>query len=134
MLNVFPEFLTYGLFAPFILRVTIGLILINLGRLTLRGERKQWEAVARLLHLIPEKFFVFSYGILQIAGGLLLIVGLWTQVIAAVFSAIFLAEFAMELREEAILKRSLVFYLLLMAISVSLFFSGAGFFAFDLPL
>ncbi|MEK7180092.1 MAG: DoxX family membrane protein [Patescibacteria group bacterium] len=134
MLNVFPELLPYGLLAPFILRVTVGLILINLGQLTLRGERKQWETIARFLHLVPEKVFVSSYGMLQITGGVLLIAGVWTQAVAAIFSAIFLAEFAMELREEAILKRSLVFYLLLLAISVSLLFSGAGFFAFDLPL
>lgn len=134
MLNVFPEFLTYGLLAPFILRVTLGLILISLGKLTLRGERKHWETIARFLHLVPEKIFVFFYGILQIAGGLLLIAGVWTQVIALIFTVIFLIEYSIELREEGILKQNLVFYLLLVAISISLLFSGAGFFAFDLPL
>ncbi|MDP2705205.1 MAG: DoxX family membrane protein [Patescibacteria group bacterium] len=133
MLTLFPELLTYGLVAPFLLRISIGFVLINLGYLSFKGERKQWENVGNLLR-IPEKVFASGYGVFQIAGGIFFVIGLWTQAFALLFSALFLAELLVEYREESILKRELAFYLLLFVISLSLLFSGAGFFAFDIPL
>lgn len=131
--SVFPELFTYGLVAPFLLRLSLGFVLVNLGYLSFKGERKQWENVGKLLR-IPEKIFASGYGVFQITGGILFIVGLWTQAVALLFSALFLAELLVEYGEESILKRELAFYLLLFAISLSLLFSGAGFFAFDLSL
>jgi len=134
MLNPFPEFLNYSLLAPMILRLLIGLIFVDLGFLKFRGEKDRWMASFEALHLRPADFFVPLYGFLQIVAGTLLIIGLWTQVAALFFVLSTGAELYVEWRAKEILKRDLVFYLLIFTISLSLLLTGAGAFAFDLPL
>jgi len=134
MLNPFPEFLNYSPLAPMILRLLIGLIFVDLGFLKFRGEKDRWMASFEALHLRPADFFVPLYGFLQIVAGTLLIIGLWTQVAALFFVLSTGAELYVEWRAKEILKRDLVFYLLIFTISLSLLLTGAGAFAFDLPL
>ena len=73
-------------------------------------------------------------GLFEIVGGFFLIAGFMTQVTALVFSVMTFGEFYAEYREETLLKRDVIFYLLIFAISLSLLLSGAGIFAIDLPL
>ena len=134
MLNPFPELLNYSLLAPFILRVLLGLIFIDLGALAFRSEKRLWTSLFETLHLKPARLFVRLYGFLQIVGGLLLLIGLWTQVVALAFVIFTGAEFYLEWSEGAVLKRDLTFYLLLFGISLSLLLMGAGAYAFDIPL
>ncbi|MEK7514552.1 MAG: DoxX family protein [Patescibacteria group bacterium] len=134
MLNPFPDLLVYGLLAPFILRVAVGLVFINLGYLALTKEKERWSAVFNFLRLKPAPLFVSAMGILEVAGGVLLLAGFGTQITALVLSIIVLGDLALEYKEESILSRDFGFYLLLFAITVSLLFSSAGFFAIDLPL
>jgi hypothetical protein len=42
MLNTFPSLLTYSQVGPFILRVVLGLIVIDVGILKFRSERADW--------------------------------------------------------------------------------------------
>lgn len=134
MLNPFPELLNYSLLAPFLLRVVIGLIFIDLGMLKFRGEKGRWIASCEALGVRPADFFVTLYGLLQIAGGLLLLIGLWTQVAALVFAIFTFAELYVEWSANTVLKRDLTFYLLVFVISLSLLLTGAGAYAFDIPL
>ena len=134
MLNVFPEFLNYSLLAPLILRVVLGLIFIDLGLLIFRSERQRWTASFEALGLRPTDFFVPLYAVIQVVGGAMLILGLWTQVAALAFVIITFLELFVEWKAREVLKRDLVFYLLLFVISLSLLLTGAGAFAFDLPL
>ena len=134
MLNPFPELLTFSLMAPFILRVVIGLIFLDLGVLKFKGEKARWTELFRAFNLKPSEFWVRVYGVIQIIGGVMLILGLWTQVAALAFVISVGIEMALEWREEALLKRNIVFYILLFAISLSLLLTGAGAFAIDLPL
>ena len=134
MLNPFPELLTYGLLAPFILRIGAGLVFIHLGRMALTAEKERWVAVFNFLRLKPASFFVAVMGIIEIVGGVLLLAGFATQIVATVLCVILLGDLALEYKEETILRRDFGFYLLLFAITLSLLFSTAGFFAFDLPL
>ncbi len=134
MLNVFPELLTFGMLAPLILRVTIGFVILNLGYLKLTKERVRWEASFESLNLKPKELIVKILAFIEIAGGLALIAGFYTQVAALVFVTITFFELYIEQKEEALLVRDITFYLLMFAIALSLLFSGAGFFAFDLPL
>lgn len=134
MLNVFPDLLTFQMFAPFILRIVLGLIMANLGYLKLKSEKLRWEKTFEALSVKPVSQMVFGFGIIEIIGGLALILGIYTQIAALVFAAITFMELFIEQRESALLKRDFVFYLLLFAIALSLLFTGAGFFAFDLPL
>lgn len=134
MLNPFPDLLNYALLAPFLLRVVLGLVFIDLGVLKFRGEKRRWITTFEALRLRPARTFVPLYGALQVAGGVLLLIGLWTQVAALVFALFTFSELYVEWTEGDVLKRDLSFYLFLFVISVSLLLTGAGAFAFDIPL
>lgn len=134
MLNTFPDLLTYSLFAPFILRVVLGVILIDLGFLKFKSEKTRWVTTFEGLRLRPAEALVSLFAVIEIIGGIMLVVGLYTQIAAIIFVILFAIEFYLEWTEENILKRDLVFYVLGLAISLSLLLSGAGAFAFDIPL
>ena len=134
MLSVFPDLLMFSVLAPFILRIVAGLIFIDLGALLFRGEKERWAASFTALGLKRPQLWVKSLGIIEMIGGLLFFVGLYTQLAALVLALIALAEGYVEYKDPSVLKRSFVFYVMLFAISLSLLFSGAGAFAFDLPL
>lgn len=132
--NLFPELFTLSLFAPFILRLVLGFIFLNLGSLKLGREKKGWISSLDLLGWKPAGFFVGVLGIVEILGGLLLIAGAYTQLVALILGVIALAELFIEYREESVLKRDFVFYLLLASICASLLLTGAGLWAVDIPL
>src|SRR3972149_339433 len=134
MLNPFPDLLSYSLLAPLILRLVIGIIFIDLGLLKFRSEKERWLDSFEALQLRPADFFVYLYGFLQVAGGILLLIGLWTQVAALAFVIFTGIELYIEWSAREVLKRDIVFYLLIFAISLSLLFTGAGAYAFDIPL
>ncbi len=134
MLNTFPSLLTYSLLAPLILRVVLGVILIDLGLLKFRGEKSRWMNTFEGLNFKPAEPLVSVMGLIEIIGGLMLVVGLYTQIAALIFVVLFAIEFYIEYAEANVLKRDLVFYVLCLAISLSLLLSGAGAFAFDIPL
>ena len=134
MLNPFPELLNYSLLAPLILRVLVGLIFIDLGFLKFRGEKERWLASFETLGLRPVDLFLSLYAMLQIVGGALLIIGLWTKVAALTFVIFTGIELYIEWRAQEILRRDMVFYLLIFTISLSLLLTGAGAYAIDIPL
>lgn len=134
MLNLFPGLLSYAMLGPFILRLVLGLIVIDLGFLKFKGERKRWLTTFEAMHLRPAELFVTLYALVQIAGGLLLLIGLWTQGVAIVFAILTFSELYVEWSSATLMKRDFTFYLLMFVISLSLVFTGAGAYAFDIPL
>jgi len=134
MLNPFPEFLNYAPLAPFLLRIVVGFIFLELGVLKFKSEKSRWMQSFETLGLNPATFFVPLYGFLQVAGGVMFLLGLYTQVAALGFVIFTGLELYVEWRAGAVLKRDLTFYLLLFVISLSLLLTGAGAFALDLPL
>lgn len=134
MLNPFPELLTYSFFAPFILRVVVGLIFLDLGMLKFKGEKERWLASFETLNLKPADLLLSLYASLQILGGILLLIGLWVQVAALAFVIFVGTELYIEWKAREILKRDLVFYILIFTISLTLLITGAGAFAVDIPL
>lgn len=134
MLNPFPELLTYSLIGPFILRVVLGVIIAETGVLKFRSERARWIASFEALHLKPADILVSILGVVEVIGAMGLILGLYTQIAALVFVFVFGVELYLEYKEEQVLKRDIVFYLLVFSIALSLLLTGAGAFAFDIPL
>lgn len=132
--NLFPQLFAFSLISPFILRVVLGLIFINLGSLKLGKERPGWIASFNLLKIKPAGFFTGLLGIVEAVGGFLLIIGAYTQLTALILGVICLCELTVEYEEDAVLKRDMVFYLLLTVICASLLLTGAGLFAVDIPL
>ena len=134
MLNPFPDLLTYGLLAPLVLRVIAGYIFADLGILAFKTERERWIISFKTLNIPRPKIAVKVLGVIEIIGGIMLIVGLYTQVAALVLGLLTFLEAYVEYKDPAILKRNFVFYVMLLGILLSLLFSGAGAFAIDLPL
>jgi len=134
MLNPFPELLTYSLLAPFILRLMVGIIFINLGLLIFKSEKDRWQISLSTLNIPNPKLAVKIFGGIEIIGGVMLILGFYTQIAALMLGILVFAQTYLEYKDPAILKRNFIFYSLILAIVISLLFSGAGTFAIDLPL
>src|SRR3989344_447644 len=131
MLSLFPDLLTFSLLGPFILRIVAGLIFIDLGALSFKGEKQAWVSAFTSLSLPRPTLWVKALGIVEILGGILLFIGLFTQGAALALVIILLFEGLVEYRDPALLKRGFSFYVMLLAITLSLLLTGAGAFAFD---
>lgn len=134
MLNPFPDLLAFGLAAPLILRLTLGAIFVDFGWKKLFQDRTAKGAFFELLRLSPGTLYAIAMGILELVAGLLLIAGLFTQIAALLTLLISSAACYLKGRYPDQLTNSKNFFFILSIISLSLLFSGAGFFAFDLPL
>jgi len=134
MLNPFPDLLVYSMLAPFILRVVAGLIFIDLGVLLFKNEKARWTASLSSLNIPRPKVAAQILGIVEIIGGIMLILGFYTQIAALLLVIFTFAETYLEYKDPTLLKRNFVFYILLFAITLSLLLSGAGAFAIDIPL
>jgi uncharacterized membrane protein YphA (DoxX/SURF4 family) len=117
MLNPFPDLLIYSAMAPFILRVVLGFVYLDIGIMNFKKSGN--------FKLI---------GVVEIIGAIMLFLGFYTQIAAIIFIVIAGTSLYIEYKDAAVLRRDLAFYLLLLAISVSLLLSGAGAYARDLPL
>lgn len=121
MLNTFPDLLSFSLIAPFLLRVVAGLFFVRLGIHTARDSR-QTSGVR-----------VATLGFLEIAIGALLIVGLFTQISALTGFCLSIILAKVE-RKDSPRPTGRAAFVLLAMICLSLVLTGAGAFAFDLPL
>jgi uncharacterized membrane protein YphA (DoxX/SURF4 family) len=132
MLNPFPvQFLS--LFAYLILRVFVGGILFFLGFSHIRAKET-------LAHAFPVRCFpswdfsVWFFAFFEIVSGLMFIAGLYTQIAAIIGMVIALLVLLFYRPAGDTTFPGRIFYLLLFAASLSLFITGAGAFAFDLPI
>lgn len=133
MLNPFPELLVYGLVAPFIIRLALGSALLFLAVEHYRGRRD----IADLMRPLMGRT---GYGIaaalsfFELAAGVLLIVGAWTQW-AAILAALLTVK-PLFLKEHlcGLMAYEKATYGLMLLMAISLLLSGAGAFAFDIAL
>jgi uncharacterized membrane protein YphA (DoxX/SURF4 family) len=119
MLSLFPSLLSYEGFAPLLLRLTLGSIYIfwAYGRLRNRNNKKE-----------------MIFGITELLVGIFFIIGYFTQLVALVSIVILGTLLVQKIRSGSFLTNGVNYYLILFVISIVLLISGAGFFAFDLPL
>lgn len=137
MLNIFPDLLFLQLLAPFMLRVTVGVMLFWIGYSYIFRDR---DTVTTQLSIKWPKFaspMIWFGGVFEIITGVFLIMGFLTQAVAIAgmliaIDALFVKWLYKDLDKVA--KYSRMFYILIFIISLSLLFSGAGAFAIDLPL
>lgn len=114
MLSVFPEILFLSPLAPFLLRIALGILL---GFAGFRHMRRL-DIVSRILAAV------------EFAAAAALVLGTWTQpaaLTASIVAAIWLFQPSSRVH-------SLSTILLALVIALSLIVTGAGAFAFDLPL
>jgi uncharacterized membrane protein YphA (DoxX/SURF4 family) len=135
MINPFQT--TYlAIVAYAVLRVFLGLILMRLGYLHLTRDAGKTTAGLRLA--LPTFSRAASglavyLGIIEIVIGAMFTAGLYTQIaaIAGVFYALKMLWCHKHLRE---VLPSPSFYVLMIGVSITLFITGAGILAFDIPL
>ena len=84
--------------------------------------------------LKPSVFWRKLLGYIEIIGGIILIIGLYTQGAALLLAILVLIELIIEYKEPTFVKRDLAFYVLLLTLTISLLLTGPGLIAFDLPL
>lgn len=121
MLNPFPSLLAFSLLAPLLVRVTLGLTFVHLAY----GVFLHHKRMCRLL---------VSLGVLAALGGIALVIGLFTQIASLLAACISLVFFLFPKQVAAPFGVERRLSLILFVLSLSLLFSGAGLFAFDLPL
>lgn len=133
MLNPFPDLLVLTLLAPFILRIAVGIIFLKSGytrvkkdyaRITMTNTKSMWS-----LSIIP----IIWFGVLEVLIGLSLVAGFLTQIGA--LAGILVSIFMLSGRgTPSLASQSQAFYIVVLAVCLSLMLSGAGAIAIDLPL
>lgn len=116
-LNTFPLLLDFGRLAPFILRITIGIFIIYLGR-----ERQRRDSVLSYVYYLC---------------GLFLVGGYYTQLASIVGIAIIKFNFYIDhwinRKNKPVTTEHYFLYILTGMILISLIITGAGLWAFDMP-
>ncbi len=132
MLNLFPiQFL--ALFAYLILRIFVACILIFLGAQHVRYRNE-------LKHILQLSWFPFGtlvttiFVVTEITLGLLIFVGAFTQIAMLLVGTMSLKMIFLRTYFHHHSIPSKIFYTLLFACSLSLFITGAGVLALDLPI
>lgn len=136
MLNPFPELLVLSfILAPFMLRLALGGLFLYAGWQHLSREKRASAASAlRVEWGALGTYFIWVLGIVEVLVGLGLLLGLLTQIAALVGGLIALKLLLFRKRYPVIASGSAQFYILAIAICLSLLISGAGGLAFDVPL
>lgn len=136
LVNIFPT-MFLALIAHTVLRVGFGLILLTLGYRHLTARRLQLrEAVAACVPVLSgfAPWFAIYFGLVEIVLGLMFVFGAYTQVAALVTGAYALKMLFFRKRFTYPLVPPPSFYLLSLFVACSLFITGAGAFALDIPL
>ncbi len=120
MLSLFPSLLAYEQLSPLILRVILGITVVYFGY---RHTRRPSGGTNSKIQ-----------GILEIVIAAFVLVGLFTQAAALIIALALALKLIMKVRSRAFLTDGVNYYLLLLAIAISIMVTGPGWFAFDVPL
>ena len=114
-LSMFPQLLTFGLIAPFLLRLAVGLFILSIG----------WDRYKK-----PYKLTSIVYAVV----GALLVLGLYTQIAAILALVVLKFDFYTEKKTGPVSREKFILQVMVNVVVISLLFTGPGFLAFDLPL
>ncbi len=134
MLSVFPTLLSYSLLVPFVFRLVVGILFVVFGYTNITKKRENTIALLTGLKIKSTTSWLWIIALVEMVGGLLLIVGLYTQVLALIFSVMIILKIWLKKKNSEAVSLSKGTLLLLLLITTSLLFLGPGFYAFDLPL
>ncbi len=111
--------LTYQEAAPLILRIVGGATLAWFGYEKIIGHGTSSGSNSKV------------FGFTEVLISLFLIVGLLTQISAVVIAIILIIKIAIKIKEEKFLSNGVNYYILLLAITISVLFTGPGYLALD---
>lgn len=116
-LSLFPSLLTFGLFAPLVLRLAVSYFLFSLGNETYKKEGlEKW------------------YSIFYFITALFIFVGFYTQAFVLVGILVIKFDWWTKKKISPISKEQMMLYVFAEVILLSLVVTGPGAFAIDLPL
>jgi len=119
MLSVFPYLLSWQMLSPFIIRVTLGVVVLLWAHKSLKkGSPTNDKAI----------------GAIEGVAGILLTIGAWTQVAALVIAIDLVIRLWQKASSKNLFTDGVNYYFILFILSLSLLVTGAGAFSFDLPL
>jgi len=132
MLNPFPDLLVLGFFAPTLVRIAAGCAFLYLARMQYnrREEIKQLD----LPFVGKNSWWYAASATANAAIGTLLVFGVYTQFAALLATVGLFKGLWLNRRHPSVVILPNSTVLILIAICLSLLLSGAGAFAFDLPL
>jgi putative oxidoreductase len=122
MLSIFPSLLAFEGFSPLIIRLVLGITLAWFGYQKIKGRGHSSGSNSLI------------YGVIEVIVSIFLIIGLFTQVAALINALILVIKLGFKVNQKAFLTDGVNYYILLLAMAISLVFTGPGFIAFDLPL
>lgn len=134
MLNPFPSVLAWGMLAPFLIRLVVGLYFVEFGFSKLKEDRIKKASFFESIGLKPGSFFVSLVGLVEFVAGLALIAGIYTQIFALITGLISIVAFLLSRKYTNQFANPSSVFFLLFVMSITLFLTGAGFYAFDAPL
>lgn len=123
MLSLFPQFLDWSWYVPFVFRMLLALYTFSYGVTLLKKQKTEadsvsWSILGALVVILSLSYFFGVY--IQLAG----VIGFSFALLA-----VWLAK-----KNHTLVPESRMFYILIGFVSLSLLFLGPGPFAFDLPL
>ena len=133
ILSVFPQLLDWQFFGPLFLRLALGFIFLAHGYQKLAGDKSGLAGYLKSLRFKPGKFWAWLVICIEFFGGILLIVGLWTQLAALILAIEFLVILIWVQRGKPFIGGREFDFLIFMAL-FALLVLGPGALAFDLPL
>ncbi|MDE2188289.1 MAG: hypothetical protein KGJ35_00970 [Patescibacteria group bacterium] len=123
-LSLFPYLMSFQPLSPLIIRLTLGITLAYFG---------YHKAIKQSAHMSSGSNSVL-YGWVEMIIAVFLIIGLWTQLAAALNALILVIKLGFKIKEKKFLTDGVNYYLLLLVMALSLILTGAGAFAIDYQL
>ncbi len=133
MLSLFPYFFTYQQVAPFLLRVVLAFIFIGHGYPKLFNSRQKTTEFFDSIKIKPASFWTIIVGLVEFVSGILLLIGLFTQLAAILVSIVMLVAILKVKIKQGFLG-GYDFEILILVCALSLLLLGPGIFSIDLPL
>ncbi len=134
MLSAFPYLLSFQTVSPAILRVVAGIYTLIFAYENLEDKREERIRLFTEARLRPAKWFLYFMSAIELAAGVLLIAGAWTQIAALSLAVLMLVAIIIKIFRPDLISRNINTYVLLLVILISLIFTGPGFGGADLPL
>ncbi len=133
MLNTFPYLLSYSSFAPFLLRLTVGIYMLIFAYENLEDKWVERFQLFKVASLKPEWFFILLVATIELTGGVLLVAGAICQITSISLAVLMLVTIFIKYKKPELLSRNINTYILIFIILISLIFTGAGNVAGDYP-
>ena len=133
MLNPFPELLSFAIFAPFILRLILGIVFIYISYFVIYKNRQDFFDFYRKNKYPVPTILTWFFGSLNLIVGMFFVVGFLTQIIS-LFAIYLLVSLYLCDKDIKAFEFQKIFYVLAISVSFCMLFLGAGIFAVDLPL